>query len=219
MRTLRWTLLFLIGWLVTVPATARQHDHDPDEAVTGGGHLPEGWQARLDRARASLDQVRFVETEAGYHITLGPAAIFYRPEDTASGSYTARATFVLNKPSAHPEAYGLFVGGRDLNGPGQDYLYFLVRQNGQYLVKHRAGAETHTLVDWTPHEAVRVPGERGTSENTLAVRATPERVAFLVNGVEVTALDRVPMLNTDGIAGLRVNHNLDVTVRDFAIER
>lgn len=216
MRAFLLTIMLLI---LIVPARAQEHMHgnDPDEAVEGGGMVPEGWRVRTDR-NASMENVRIMTMERGLHIVLGPAAIFYKPDMTASGAYTVRATFTQNKAPRHPEAYGLILGGRDLDGEAQDYLYFLIRQSGEYLVKHRAGQETHTLVQWTPHEAIRKADDAGKASNTLAVRVTPERVYFLVNGTETAALDRVPMLNTDGIAGLRVNHNLDVTITDFEIE-
>ena len=217
-RTPFFMLTFL--FLLASPAAAQDHMHgdDPDEAVEGGGMVPEGWRVRTDRG-ASMDNVRFVKMEHGYHVVLGPAAIFYEPASTASGAYTAHATFTQNKAPRHPEAYGLFVGGKNLDGDAQDYLYFLVRQSGEFLVKHRAGSETHTLIAWTANEAIRKADDAGKASNTLAVRSEPDRVRFLVNGVEVAAFDRAPMLNTDGIVGFRVNHNLDVSITDFGIEK
>lgn len=214
----RTTVLTFLLLLFSLPVFAQEHMHenDPDNAVKGSD-IPEGWMVRTDRG-ASMDNVHFTRMERGYHIVLGPAAIFYNPEMKASGTYTVRATFTQNKAPRHPEAYGLFVGGKDLDSDAQDYLYFLIRQSGEFLIKHRAGDETHTLFDWTAHEAIRKVDDAGKASNTLAVRATPDRVHFLVNGTEVAALDRAPMLNTDGIAGLRVNHNLDVTITDFEIE-
>ncbi len=121
-------------------------------------------------------------------------------------------------PSRHPEAYGIFVGGSALDGPDQDYFYFLVRQDGKYLIKHRAGDETHTIMPWTEHEAVKPVGDAGNATNALEMHVRADGVRFLVNGVEVTKVDRVPMLKTDGIVGLRVNHNLDVHIGGFAVE-
>ncbi len=217
-RTPYFMLTFL--FLLASPAAAQEHMHgdDPDEAVEGGGMIPEGWRVRTDRG-ASMDNVRFMKMEHGYHVVLGPAAIFYDPESTASGAYTAHATFTQNKAPRHPEAYGLIVGGKNLDRDAQDYLYFLVRQSGEFLVKHRAGSETHTLTAWTAHEAIHKADDAGKASNTLAVRSEPDRVRFLVNGVEVAAFDRAPMLNTDGIVGFRVNHNLDVAITDFGIEK
>ncbi|HEX6938411.1 MAG TPA: hypothetical protein VF158_03295 [Longimicrobiales bacterium] len=200
---------------LATPAAAQQHDHDA--RVTGTGELPAGWHARLDRENASLTELRFVTMGDGLHATTGPAAIFWNPATTATGEFDARATFTQTKPSRHPEAYGLFIGGSALDGPAQDYVYFLVRQDGKFLVKHRAGSETHTLVPWTAHEAVNAIGDDGKVTNALEMRVRDAAVHFLVNGVEVTKLDRVPMLRTDGIVGLRVNHNLDVHIGSFEV--
>ncbi len=188
-----------------------------DGAKAAGNDLqfPAGWQIRLDRANANRNDVRFFVAGDGLHATTGPAAIFWNPENVATGEFDARATFIQMKPSQHPEAYGIFVGGRDLDGDAQDYFYFLIRQDGKFLVKHRAGAETHTIIDWTAHEAVRPVGDDGRATNSLEMRVRAEGVRFLVNGVEVAKVDRVPYLNTDGIVGLRVNHNLDVHIDGF----
>ncbi len=180
--------------------------------------LPDGWQARADRANAQMQNVKFVTMGDGYHVTLGPSVILYNPAQRAEGAYRARATFTQTKAPQHPEAYGLLVGGQNLDAPNQDYLYFLVRGDGKFLVKHRAGAETHTLVDWTEHAAITRADAAGKATHALAIEATAEDVRFLVNGTEVAKLPRAAQLNTDGVVGLRINHNLDVHVAGFGVE-
>ena len=216
MRGLAVTLALLAA---ASPAVA-QHQHDPDQtpAHAHAMGIPDGWQARLDRASATLSDVHAMQMDDHLHVMTGPALILWQPETTATGAYRAHASFTLNKPSAHPEAFGLILGGHDLEGPDQDYLYFLVRQDGKFLVKHRAGdAETHTLFEWTENDAIHRPGDDGTATNELAMDVSEAGVRFLVNGTEVARLDRVSYLNTEGIVGLRVNHNLDVMVRDFGV--
>lgn len=192
---------------------------DPDRAVAGGGSLPAGWMGRTDRANQTLDNVKFVTMGDGFHVTNGPAVILYRPADTVTGAYRVSATFAQTKQPEHAEAYGIFVGGQNLDAANQDYLYFVIRKNGDYLIKHRAGTETHNVVAWTMHDAVNKPGEDGRVSNTLAIDAAADKVRFLVNDVEVAALDRAPMLRTDGIAGLRINHNLDAHIAGFTITK
>ena len=155
---------------------------------------------------------------AGLHVTTGPSGIFYDEKTTAKGDYAATATFTQTKPSAHPEAYGLFVGGSDLQGAGQRYLYFVVRQDGKYTIKHRAGTEVHTLVDWTASPAVKAVEGAGKATNALTVRAAGGDVKFLVNGTEVASLPRAKAMDVDGVVGLRVNHNLDVHVDGFSVK-
>lgn len=216
--------IVLTAALLAAAPAAAQHQH-PAQPAAGAGHadhaaahatgLPEGWQARLDRP-GSTAAIHFMSMDGHLHAILGPAGIFYQPASTATGAYTAQGTFTLNKPSAHPEAFGLFLGGRNLDAANQDYLYFLVRQDGQFMVKHRAGSETHTLIDWTANPAVRQPGADGKATNTLAVQSGAQGVRFLVNGTEVGTLPRG--VNTDGVYGLRLNHNLDVVVTGLGVQ-
>lgn len=206
-----------------LPAAA-QHTHPAQPAQAGqhadhaAGHatgIPEGWQVRLDRP-GSTAPIHFMSMEGRLHAILGPAGIFYQPTSTATGAYILQGTFTLNKPAEHPEAFGMLLGGQNLDAANQDYLYFLVRQDGQFMVKHRAGSETHTLIDWTEHAAVRRPGADGKATNTLAVQSGAQGVRFLVNGTEVGTLPRG--VNTNGIYGLRLNHNLDVEISDFGVQ-
>lgn len=213
-------IVMTMALLALAAPAAAQHQHGNQGAQQGEHQhpagIPEGWQARLDRADASMDDVRVMRMGDHLHAVTGPALILWQPETTATGAYRAEATFTQNRPSQHPEAYGLIAGGRDLQGEGQDYLYFLVRQDGKFLVKHRAGGETHTLFDWTEHDAVRQPGADGRATNELAIEARPNAAVFLVNGTVVARLVS-EHLNTAGIVGLRINHNLDVMVRDFEV--
>jgi hypothetical protein len=216
----RW-LITLAALAAAAPLAAQDHPHHHPSGGAGvqTGTLPAGWEARLDRDNASMSNVRFLPMAGGYHVTLGPSGIFYDPANEVDGEFRVQARFTQTVATRHPEAYGLFVGGQNLAGPDQDYLYFLIRQDGRYLVKHRAGQETHTILDWTEHPVIaRVAGEEG-AVNTLAIEAGPQRARFLVNGVQVANLENVPYLNTAGVAGLRINHNLDLHVQGFAVER
>ena len=78
----------------------------------------------------------------GFHVTGGPAGTFWNPVNVADGDFTVKATFNLMKPASHTSFYGLTFGGEGLAGAGQKYLYFLVAQNGNYIVKTRAGENT-----------------------------------------------------------------------------
>jgi hypothetical protein len=129
-------------------------------------------------------------------------------------------TFTQMKAPTHPEAYGLVVGGQNLDGAAPSYLYFIVRGDGKYMVKHRANAtEVHTLVDWTASPAVKTAGADGKATNALAVRVAADSVRFVANGTPVAAVSRKEAGRLAGVAGLRVNHNLDVHVDNFAVTR
>src|SRR4051794_41137533 len=126
-----------IVFLLSVGAVLAQQSSDPDRMVKGGA-LPAGWMARLDSGSTKIDGVNVMQMGPALHFVTGPAGIFYRPADKKNGPYEVHATFTQMAPSAHREGYGLFVGGADLEGPNQKYTYFLVSQDGTFLIKRRA---------------------------------------------------------------------------------
>jgi hypothetical protein len=214
MRTLVLGIALLAA---AAPLSAQGHQHDPDRPAAGGGHaLPDGWHARPDRAGANMAGLRFAPMAPGWHVTTGPAVILWRPQDTATGEFTASATIHQTKAPAHPEAYGIFVAGSGLD-TAPDYLYFLVRGDGKYMVRHRAtNGDVHTVVDWTESPAVRKQDAAGAASNALVVEGGPWGVRFKVNGTQV---GEFPGVKSSGNVGLRVNHNLDVHVAEFAVTR
>ncbi|HEX9894632.1 MAG TPA: hypothetical protein VGA78_11950, partial [Gemmatimonadales bacterium] len=92
-------------------------------------------------------------------------------------------------------------------------LYFLVRNDGKFLVKHRQGAETHSITDWTAHPSTarHTAASGATVKNVLAVTAGEDSVRMFVNGQQVSAYPATVM-KVDGVVGLRVNHNLNLHV-------
>lgn len=196
----------------------RRSNTTPDaavpEATTG---LPAGWDVRLDRPGEDPAGVEFRSAEPGYTVRTGPAAILFNPVLTVSADYYAAARFVQLKPTPHGEAYGLFVGGKDLQSVVQSYVYFMIRQDGKFLIKRRIGAETSTIEDWTDHPAIaRQPDGGDPPENTLRIDAGPDAVMFSINGEEVARLPRSD-IDVDGIVGVRVNHGLELAIPHFEV--
>jgi len=213
-------ILVILALVMSVALGAQGHpgmQHDPDKTIQGGGKLPSGWQARLDQAAAKIENVKIEAMGNGLHFTSGPAGIYYRPADKASGAYQAHATFTQLEPAMHPEAYGLFIGGADLAGDSQKYTYFLIRQDGKFLIKRRAGMATPTVANWADNAAIKKADASGKMTNMLAVDIGKDTVRFLVNGVEVASEAR-PEIDADGIAGVRINHNLNVSVESFEVK-
>ena len=207
---------------------AQAGNSDPDKIVADGGVRVEGWTGRLDPRPASqgrkITETKFVSMGSGFHVTAGPAAIYWNPANSPSGNYSVKGTFNQTKASAHPEGYGLIVAGRDLETPNQSYLYFLVRQDGKFIINHRANDSTvHKIVDWTANPAVKAIDEAGKASNALAIDVDASQVHFRVNGTEVHALPRNVIdsgnghAGSAGVAGIRVNHNLDVHIDGFAV--
>jgi hypothetical protein len=183
-----------------------------------GGVTAEGWEARLDRGGDAASVLSFMTMGSGVHATTASAgaAIFWQPSSMTKGSHTISASFTQAEPSNHPNAYGLFFGGSDLAGANQRYSYFVIRQDGQFLIKKRMGSETPTVVDWTGHDAINELDAEGKSTNTLAVEVGSSQVRFLVNGTEVSTQMR-SAVDTDGITGLRVTHFLNVHIDNLML--
>jgi hypothetical protein len=132
-----------------------------------------------------------------------------------SGNYSLKGTFTLVKPSGHTNYYGLVFGGSDLGGSGQSYVYFLVAQDGTWLIKRRNGdAATADVAPKTANDAVKRPDASGKSVNALEVRVVGDKIEYVVNGTTVHTTPKAG-LTTDGIYGIRVNHQLEVLIDGF----
>ena len=183
-----------------------------------------GWKVRADRSTSATDpdgagKFQFMAMGKGFHAVNPAAAVYWNPANTAKGPYIVKGTFTLNEPSGHNNYYGLVFGGSGLEGPDQAYLYFLVAQDGSFLVKRRAGdAVTDNVVAKTPHAAIRKPDATGKSTNVLEVRVQTDKVDYAVNGTVVGSTPKAG-LTTDGIWGIRVNHLLNVMVEDIGLAK
>jgi len=186
---------------------------------------PAGWKIRVDHSTSASDpdgsgSIKFVKEGAGFHCTNPQAAVYWNPANTASGSYTIKGTFTLMKPSGHNNYYGLVFGGSGLEGADQSYLYFVVAQNGTWLIKSRNGEASPTISQKTPNDAVKKPDDTGKSTNVLEVRVGADKVDFVVNGTVVHSEPKTGALaKTDGIYGIRINHLLEVQVDGFGVSK
>jgi hypothetical protein len=209
------TTLSLLA-LAAAPLAAQGTD-DPTNKVAGGA-LPAGWMGRTDRATDKLTDAKFVAMGSGYHVTSGPAAIYWNPKTVTSGPFVASTTITQTKAPAHAEAFGIFFMGKDLDAPTQNYAYFLVRGDGKYMVNHRAGADVHKIIPWTESAAVNKQDASGKATNKLTVDASKaDSVRLLVNDKQVAALPMSELRSTNGLVGLRVNHNLDVHIGGLTV--
>ncbi len=179
---------------------------------------PAGWTIRPD-AGGDHGAVKAAEMKPGFHVTTGPAAILFDSTMRARGDWRLESTIHLFDPGARAEGFGVFFGGRDLNGGSPQYAYALVRRDGKALLKVREGATTRTVRDWSASAAIPVwkPGVPGTSiKYQLVVEAKGDRVALWIGGTQVLDAPRSE-LPTDGIVGLRVNHSLNLHIEKVAV--
>ena len=185
--------------------------------------VPAGWKMRIDRSTSAQDPdaagtVKFVTMGTGFHATNPQAAVYWNPATTATGNYTLKGTFTLMKPSGHTNYYGLVFGGSALDGAAQSYTYFLVAQDGTFLVKKRDGEATSNVINKTPNDAVKKPGADGKSTNALEVRVGADKIDYVVNGTVVSSSPKAGT-KTDGMVGIRVNHLLEVHIDGFGTSK
>ena len=209
---MRLLLASLTLALAATPLAAQQpRNSDPDVLVKPAGAMPAGWQARTDR-NAPATGLSFVAAGRGFHAATGPAAVLYNPAQTRSGNYKVAYTFTQTKAPAHPEAYGLVIGGADLAGPNQAYSYFLVRGGGEYFLATRKGDQRTVIQNWVANPAIKKQdATTGAQTNVLGAEVRGNEVIFTVNNVEIARRPKNEIL-TDGLVGFRVNHNLDVHI-------
>lgn len=186
---------------------------------------PQGWKLRVDRSTRAEDpdaagNIKFVKTPSGFHATNPSAAVYWNPANSVTGSYSLKGTFTLMQPTSHVEYYGLIFGGSGLEGPQQTYLYFMVAQDGTWLVKRRDGDSTQSVSAKTASDVVNKPDASGKSTNALEVRVLADKVEYYVNGTNVYTTPKTGLTaKTDGIYGIRINHHLEVQVDDFGASK
>ena len=201
-------------------APAAQSESDPDLRPTGASGLPAGYLGRTDRTSTNLSDAKYVVSGNSWEITTGPAHIVYSPKDMATGNYTVSSTIEQLAAPRHREAFGIMFAGRDLDTPAQKYSYFVVSGTGEMLVKHRDGDTTRDLIGWHKTQWVPAADAQGRQTYRLEVRVAGDSVKFVVNNTVAAALSKSALnMQTDGIAGLRINHNLSLRATPVVVTR
>jgi len=208
---------------------------DAARKVPGGGIFASGWKGKVDAAEASngsaLNDSKFEMKGNEITIATGPASIYWNPSDAQTGDYTVSATFTepqYMSSNSHPHPYGVFIAGNKLETDQASLLYCTTYGNGTYIVRG-FGPTT-----WAPNnnrrpaasEAVHkaaAKGEQVVQEIKMSVKGS--RVTCSVNGTEVAGFDKGELTgagkleSVEGIAGIRVAHNVDVKVTNFKVEK
>lgn len=222
---MRWKALFAVA-LACTHGLGAQAAKSVTPAKDAGVQVP-GWVGRLDpaaeRSGAKLSDAKFFPAGDDIHVAPGPPAIFWHPSNKGIGAYSVAARFTQTKAPDRAEYYGLFIGGSRLDRPEQNYLYCVISGNGTFTVKHRNAGEVNELVGRTVNAAIRKANADGQATNEVAFRVTAARTSCLINGTEVwgyASKDLVgpgKLVSTDGVAGIRVNHHLDIRIAGFAL--
>jgi hypothetical protein len=103
---------------------------DPDRVVPNGGISVAGWQGKIDAASVTqgrtINDSKFAQEGTALHLTIGPAAVYWNPANTASGDYTVKGTFKEPKykdANSHPHPYGIFIGGTKMGTDQMTLVY------------------------------------------------------------------------------------------------
>jgi hypothetical protein len=213
------------------PAAAPQ---DASRKVAGGGITAPGWKGKVDAGEAAkgatINDSKFAQQGAEIRINNGPAAVYWKPTDTASGSYTVSATFTEPKymsSNDHPHPYGVFIGGSKLDTDQAQLAYCTPYGNGTFIVRgfNPAAFRVGTFGRPTPSDAVKKAEAGGSVTQEVAWVVTPEKADCKINGTVVASIPKADLVGAgkldslDGIAGIRVAHNVDVNVTNWKITK
>ena len=221
-RTLFALTTLALGATLAIPA----HAQDVDRSVTDGGIKAAGWKGKVDRRPASqgktVSDSKLVMEGRNIRLSVGPAGNFWNPANTLTGNYEVMATFKEHKMAAsHPHSYGMFIGGKDLESNNETLMYCIVYGTGAYSIKTFHGEKVTTLVDREANAALEKADANGEATNTIGWRVKDGAASCVVNGTVVKTLDKAAYIgadkltSTDGIYGLRVSHNLEITVSNM----
>lgn len=208
--------------IAALVASTTVHAQDADRSVKGGITVA-GWKGRIDRRPLgqgkTINDSKFATEGKDLRLSVGPAAFYYNPANTASGDYTVKATFKEHKMTAsHPHSYGIFIGGNDLESDTETLMYCIAYGTGKYSIKTFHGAKVTTLVDSEENAAIHKADANGESTNLIGWRVRDGQASCVINGTVVKTLPRAEFVaadrltSTDGIYGIRVSHNLELTV-------
>jgi hypothetical protein len=203
---------------------------DADRKVAGGGITAKGWQGKVDAGPAkkglSVADSKFDMEGNALHLHIGPAAYYWNPANVAKGDYTVKASFKEGKTTAdHPHPYGLFIGGSKLGTDDNSLVYCVAYGNGSYLVRGFSGGQVVTFSKPTPNPAVNKTAADGSTTQDVAWSVKGDKAECLINGKSVASFAKADLVgpgkleSLDGNYGIRVSHNLDVTVSGLALSK
>ena len=222
---------FVIGVAVLVPVLSTAGQQDADRSVAGGGITAPGWKGEVDAQSAaqgkSVKDSKFEQKGDAFHLAVGPAAIYWNPANMAAGDYTVKATFTEPKMvSGHPHPMGLFIGGSKLGTPDQSLMYCTAYRDGTFIVRRFNGTTPTNIARKTPNDAIKKasgPDESVTQEVAWVVKGG--NAECQINGTTVASYPKAEIVgpgkleSTDGIYGIRVSHNMDLTVSNLKMTK
>ena len=220
MRHLRraWCVAAIVAAILVMPlALSAQSGHNLER--------PEHWKVRYDGSDEAAER-NFVVMRPGWHVYAGSGGLLWDPGRYASGNYAVKSTIYLF-PKGDPERsgstrvdtpFGLFLGGRDLEGNEPTYVSFQIDNAGRFRIARHTGDEVQNLVPWTGSDAVAVLADPATSpaENVLEVDVRGGQTIFYIAGESVAELPSAD-LSLEGLIGLSAGEGLSLHITEIGI--
>ncbi len=217
----------LIIWAIPSMPAARGRQ-DADKKVAGGGVTVKGWQGKVDsgnRQGLAITDSKLAPEGSGMRLMTGAAALYWNPANVGKGDFSVKATFDEAKQSYnHPHPYGVFIGGKGLDGDQPQALYCAAYRSGNYIVRGFSGGKPFGIVQKpTPNDAIAKGAADAPVKQEVVMRVSGDKVECTVNGASVWSATKADVTgagkldSTDGITGIRVSHNSDALVSNFAV--
>lgn len=225
--------VFLTSLVVLAPV-ALKAQNESSRAVAGGGVSAAGWTGKVDaseeRAGLTLKDAKLSKDGETFHVTTGPAVAYWNPANMATGNYTVKATFSEPKYmnlNSHPHPYGIFIGGNDMGGAGQSYLYCAAYGNGNFIVRGfgPAAFQMNGFAGESNAAVHKAPGRGQPVTQDIALSVKGNRVECSINGTVVAGYDKSALVSpgklksTDGVYGLRFAHNTEANVTGLSLQK
>jgi len=224
----------LPAFVFAAAALASAQADDAARAIKDGGVFIEGWTGKIDpneeKAGLTLENAKLTERGGELVVTTGPAVTYWNPANTATGTYTVRATFVepeYMNVNDHPHPYGLVIAGHEMGTPKQSYLYCAAYGDGRFIVRGFGPAPFQMNGRrGEPHEAVNKAAGKGQPvTQAIAISVKDDRVECAINGTVVGSYAKADvvqpgrLVSTDGVYGVRFAHNTDGVVRGLSVTK
>ena len=231
MRLVTASAIAFAGALTFVQVHAAPAGQGMQEAVrkvAGAGIHAPGWQGKAD-GKESVNDSKFDLKGSEIMISTGPAAVYWNPANTASGDYTVSATFSepqYMSSNDHPHPYGVFIGGNKLGTDSESLLYCAAYGRGTFIVRGFGPASFMMNGRGAPNDAIHKAAGKGEPvTQDIAMSVKGDTVSCSINGTVVATYPKSEVVgagkltSTDGIAGIRVAHNVDVNVTNFKVAK
>jgi hypothetical protein len=155
----------------------------------------------------------------------GAAALYWNPANVGKGDFSVKATFdEAKQPYNHPHPYGVFIGGKGLDGDQPQALYCAAYRSGNFIVRGFSGGKPFGIVQKpTPNDAIAKGAAEAPVKQEVVMRVSGDKVECTVNGASVWSATKADVTgagkldSTDGVTGIRVSHNSDALVSNFAV--